>query len=46
MGSIKIVRDFLPASAELALREETVKVTLPLTKDKNPTRLPLKKGGV
>ncbi len=32
IGKIKIVEDFLPTPEELVLREETVKVTLSLTK--------------
>lgn len=33
MGRIKLVDDFLPSPEQLALKEETVKVTLALTKD-------------
>lgn len=32
MGDVRVVRDFLPSPGELALREETVKVTLQLTR--------------
>jgi hypothetical protein len=32
LGKIKIVKDFLPAPEKLVLQEETVKVTLSLTK--------------
>jgi hypothetical protein len=32
LGKVKIVADFLPRPDELALKEETVKVTLSLTK--------------
>ncbi len=32
MGEVKIVADFLPPPAELAFREETVKVTIALSK--------------
>ncbi len=32
MGKIKVVRDFLPSPDELAFREETVKVTLQLSR--------------
>ena len=32
MGDVRVVRDFLPSPEELALREETVKVTLQLTR--------------
>ncbi len=32
IGRIKIVKDFLPAPEELVLADETVKVTLSLTK--------------
>ena len=32
MGEIKIVPDFLPSPAELAYREESVKVTISLSK--------------
>lgn len=33
IGKVKIVDDFLPKPSELVLKEETVKVTLSLTKD-------------
>lgn len=33
IGKIKIVADFLPPPDKLVLKEETVKVTLALTKD-------------
>jgi len=33
IGDIKIVKDFLPAPEELVLADETVKVTLSLTKE-------------
>lgn len=33
IGKIRIIQDFLPAPAELALADETIKVTLSLTKD-------------
>jgi predicted DNA binding CopG/RHH family protein len=33
IGKVKIVADFLPKPGELVLKEETVKVTLSLTKD-------------
>ena len=32
MGDVKVVADFLPSPAELAFREETVKVTIALSK--------------
>ena len=32
MGKVDIVRDFLPAPADLALRDEAVKVTLALSR--------------
>ena len=32
MGKVKIVSDFLPSPEELALRDETVKVTIALSK--------------
>lgn len=32
MGAVKVVADFLPSPAELAFREETVKVTISLSK--------------
>lgn len=33
IGKIKIIDDFLPPPEQLALKEETVKITLMLTKD-------------
>lgn len=33
MGRIKLVDDFLPSPEQLVLKEETVKVTLALTKE-------------
>lgn len=33
IGEVKIVADFLPPPEQLVLKEETVKVTLALTKD-------------
>lgn len=33
IGKIKIIRDFLPSPENLVLKEETVKVTLLLSKD-------------
>lgn len=33
IGKINIIKDFLPSPAELITKEETVKVTLALTKD-------------
>jgi predicted DNA binding CopG/RHH family protein len=33
IGKVKIVRDFLPSPKELILKEETVKITLSLTKE-------------
>lgn len=33
IGCIKLVDDFLPSPEQLVLKEETVKVTLALTKD-------------
>ena len=33
IGKIKVVKDFLPSPDELVLREETVKVTLSLSKE-------------
>lgn len=33
IGTIKMVKDFLPTPDELVLKEETVKVTLSLTRD-------------
>ena len=32
MGEVKVVADFLPSPEELALREDTVKVTIALSK--------------
>jgi len=32
MGKVKVVSDFLPSPEELALRDETVKVTIALSK--------------
>ncbi len=32
MGKVKIINDFLPSPKELALKEETVKITISLTK--------------
>lgn len=32
MGRVKVVPDFLPSPAELVLRDETVKVTIALSK--------------
>lgn len=32
MGRVKIVKDFLPPPSELALKEETVKITISLSK--------------
>jgi predicted DNA binding CopG/RHH family protein len=32
VGDVKVIRDFLPAPAELAFREEQVKVTIGLSK--------------
>ncbi len=32
MGKVRRVEDFLPSPAELALRDETIKVTISLTK--------------
>jgi len=32
LGKIKIISDFLPSPEELVLREETVKITLSVTK--------------
>ena len=32
MGEVKVVSDFLPSPEELALKEETVKVTIALSK--------------
>lgn len=33
IGKVKIMDDFLPKPSELVLKEETVKITLSLTKD-------------
>jgi len=33
IGKVAVVRDFLPAPAELAFREEQVKVTISLSKE-------------
>lgn len=33
IGKVKIVADFLPKPSELVLKEETVKITLSLTKE-------------
>ena len=32
MGKVKVVKDFLPSPKELALKEETVKITISLSK--------------
>jgi len=32
MGKVRVVRDFLPSPEELALRDETVKITIALSK--------------
>ena len=32
MGQVKIIPDFLPSPEELALKEETVKITISLSK--------------
>jgi predicted DNA binding CopG/RHH family protein len=32
MGEVRVVQDFLPSPEELALKEETVKVTIALSK--------------
>ena len=32
MGKVKIIPDFLPSPEELALKEETVKITISLSK--------------
>ena len=32
MGKVKVISDFLPTPAELALKNETVKVTITLSK--------------
>jgi predicted DNA binding CopG/RHH family protein len=33
IGKVKVVKDFLPPPSDLVLREETIKVTLSLTKE-------------
>lgn len=33
IGKIKLINDFLPSPAELVLKEETIKITLALTKE-------------
>jgi predicted DNA binding CopG/RHH family protein len=33
MGEVAVIRDFLPAPAELVFREEQVKVTISLSKE-------------
>ena len=33
MGEVRVVEDFLPSPEELAFREETVKVTISLSKE-------------
>jgi hypothetical protein len=33
IGKVKIIKDFLPAPEDLVLKEETVKVTLSLSKE-------------
>lgn len=33
IGKVKIIADFLPSPSKLVLKEETVKITLSLTKD-------------
>ena len=33
MGKVRVVSDFLPTPEELALRDETIKVTIALSKD-------------
>lgn len=33
IGKVKIISDFLPSPSELVLKEETVKITISLTKD-------------
>lgn len=32
MGKVKVIKDFLPSPEELALKEETVKVTIALSR--------------
>ena len=32
IGKVKVIKDFLPSPGELALKEETVKVTISLSK--------------
>jgi predicted DNA binding CopG/RHH family protein len=32
MGDVRVVKDFLPSPEELALKDETVKITISLTK--------------
>jgi len=32
MGDVRVVKDFLPTPAELALKDETVKITISLTR--------------
>ncbi len=32
MGKVKVIKDLLPSPAELALKEETVKVTISLSR--------------
>ncbi len=32
MGNLRVVKDFLPTPEELALKDETVKITISLTK--------------
>lgn len=36
LGKVRVVPDFLPSPKELALKEETVKVTLSLSKSMPP----------
>ena len=33
IGKVKVIKDFLPPPSDLVLREETIKVTLSLTKE-------------
>lgn len=33
IGDVKVVKDFLPSPSELVLKDDTVKVTLSLTKE-------------
>ncbi|MBN4077374.1 BrnA antitoxin family protein [Sulfobacillus acidophilus] len=33
IGNVKVIKDFLPKPKDLVLKEETIKVTLSLTKD-------------